>query len=102
MVQQIQDRLQEIISLCKRHSVTSISLFGSAAKGTHHEGSDYDFLVRFSKDLNVLDYADNYFSLLETLEKLLGAKIDLVSGSSIKNPVLMEEIERTKVEVYAA
>jgi len=39
---------------------------------------------------------------LEGLEKLLGAKIDLVSGNSIKNPVLKEEIERTKVEVYAA
>jgi predicted nucleotidyltransferase len=49
-----------------------------------------------------LDYADNCFSLLEKLQNLLGKKIDLVSQKSLKNPVLIEEITRSKVDLYAA
>lgn len=49
-----------------------------------HENSDIDFLVQFSDDIDVLDYADNYFSFLEKLESLMGKKIDLVSKKSLK------------------
>ena len=54
------------------------------------------------KELDVLNYADNYFSFLEELENLLGKKIDLVSKNSLKNPILIEEIDRSKVNLYAA
>jgi hypothetical protein len=67
-----------------------------------HESSDIDFLVQFSEEINVLDYADNYFTLLEKLEKLTGKKIDLVSKKSLKNPILIQEIEQTKIDLYAA
>lgn len=102
MVKLIEDRLKEIISLCKLHRVKSIALFGSAAKDSMNDTSDIDFLVQFSDEIDVLDYADNYFSFLEQLEKLTGKKIDLVSKKSLKNPVLIEEIERSKVDLYAA
>jgi predicted nucleotidyltransferase len=102
MIKLIQDKLDEIIVLCKTHHVQSFSLFGSAAHDTMHENSDIDFLVQFSEDLEVLDYADNYFSLLEKLECLMGTKVDLVSRKSLKNPILIHEIERSKVNVYAA
>jgi predicted nucleotidyltransferase len=64
--------------------------------------SDIDLLVQFSEDIQILDYADNYFSLLENLEKLLNKKIDLVSIKSLKNPILIKEIEGSKLELYAA
>ena len=102
MIQLIENRLDEIITLCKLHSVESIALFGSAAKETMNEHSDIDFLVQFSDDIDVLDYADNYFAFLEKLENLLGKKIDLVSKKSLKNPILIEEIDRSKVDLYAA
>ena len=51
---------------------------------------------------DVLDYADNYFEFLKQLEILTGKKVDLVSKKSLKNPILIEEIERSKVELYAA
>ena len=98
----IQNKLDEIISVCKEHGVQSIALFGSAAKGTIHQESDIDFLVKFSDDIDVLNYADNYFSLLEKLEKMLNRKVDLVSVKSLKNPVLKEEIYQSKVDLYAA
>jgi predicted nucleotidyltransferase len=84
------------------HRVESIALFGSAAKESMHENSDIDFLVQFSDEIDVLEYADNYFSLLEQLEKLMGKKIDLVSIKSLKNPILIEEINLSKIELYAA
>jgi predicted nucleotidyltransferase len=63
------DKLKEIIVICKKHNIDSIAVFGSAAKNEMNENSDIDFLVKFSNKINVLDYADNYFSVLEKLEK---------------------------------
>jgi predicted nucleotidyltransferase len=102
MIQLVEQRLDEIIALCKQHQVQSIALFGSAAKGSMHEQSDVDFLVQFSPDIDVLDYADNYFSLLEKLENLLERKVDLVTRKSLKNPVLISEINQSKTDLYAA
>lgn len=102
MIKLIEDRLNEIIALSKTHRVKSISLFGSAANESMHENSDIDFLVQFEDEIDVLEYADNYFSFLEKLENLIGKKIDLVSKKSLKNPILIEEIDRSKVDLYAA
>lgn len=94
--------MDQIIVLCKEHKVESFALFGSAAKNEMHKNSDLDFLVQFSENIDVLDYAENYFAFLEKLEKLTGKKVDLVTVKSLKNPVLKEEIERTKIHLYAA
>ena len=48
--------------MSKIQRISSISLFGSAAKGTMNEESDIDFLVQFSDDRHLFDNADNYFS----------------------------------------
>jgi uncharacterized protein len=98
----VQNKLEKIIAACKKHHVVAISLFGSAAKDVMHEGSDVDFLVMFSDAIDVLDYADNYFSLLEQLQGILKRKVDLVSVKSLKNPVLKEVIYQSKVDLYAA
>lgn len=98
----IQNKLDEIIAACKQHQVESISLFGSAAKNAMHKNSDIDLLVEFADDIDVLDYADNYFSLLEQLQDILNKKVDLVTSKSLKNPVLKEEIYQSKVVLYAA
>jgi predicted nucleotidyltransferase len=102
MIKLIEDKIPDLIALCKTHRVESFDLFGSAVKNAMHEDSDLDFLVQFSAEINVLDYADNYFEFLYQLEILTGKKVDLVSKKSLKNPILIEEIERSKVELYAA
>ncbi|TNE81304.1 MAG: nucleotidyltransferase domain-containing protein [Bacteroidetes bacterium] len=102
MLKLVEDKLEDIIALCKEHNVVSIALFGSASDDRMHSASDIDFLVQFSEDIAVIDYPDNYFSLLEQLEKLMGYKIDLVSLKSLKNPILLEEINQSKVVLYAA
>lgn len=102
MVDLVKNNIAEIIALCKTHSVKSISLFGSAVSASMTEDSDIDFLVQFSEDINLLDYADNYFSLLEGLKTILNRNIDLISVKSLKNPILKQEIYRSKVDLYAA
>ena len=102
MMELIQNKLDEMIEACKQHHVEAMSLFGSAAKNAMHEGSDIDLLVAFSDDIDVLEYADNYFSLLEQLQEILNRKVDLVSSKSLKNPVLKEEIYQSKIDLYAA
>lgn len=98
----IQKNLKKIITVSKQHRVKSISLFGSAVSDTMHDESDVDFLVEFSNRIDVLDYADNYFSLLEKLERILNRKVDLVSIKSLKNTILKNQIYQTKVNLYAA
>jgi len=102
MEQFIQDRLHDLVLLCKLHKVSSMALFGSAARETMQEHSDIDLLVEFSEDLDLLEYADNYFTLLEKLEATVGKPVDLVTRKSLTHPILMQEINRSKVALYAA
>ena len=98
----IEDKLPAVKTLCQKHGVEALYLFGSAAKGEMNETSDYDFMVRFSSEVKLLEYADNYFSLHGKLEELLGRKVDLVSEKSVKNPVLVKEIMETRIPLYEA
>lgn len=100
MDEAVKKNIGKISALCEEHLVDSFFLFGSAAKKEMSERSDFDFLVRFSDNLELLEYADNYFSFLECLKNLLGRNIDLISEKALKNPVLIDEINRTKVMIY--
>ena len=42
------------------------------------------------------------FGLLEGLEGLFGAPVDLVVDSAIKNPYFRESVQRSKALIYAA
>lgn len=86
----------------RTHRVEKAEIFGSALTETFHEGSDIDLLITFQADIPLLDYADNYFSLKENLEDLLGRSVDLVSARSLRNPVLIESINQSKLSLYAA
>lgn len=98
----IDQHLEEVSELCRRYSVSSLSLFGSAARDDFDpELSDYDFLVDF-QTLPPGQYADTYFGLLEALERLLGRPVDLVVNSAIKNPYFRQSVEQTKALLYAA
>ena len=71
MIELVQKNLKDVIAACKMHHDETIALFGSAAKNTMHPGSDIDLLVEFSNNIDVLEYADNYFSLLNQLQEIL-------------------------------
>ena len=98
----IEQKLAEIDTLCRRHHVLRLDLFGSAATGQDRpDESDLDFLVEFGT-VPPGSYADAYFGLLESLEQLFDRPVDLVVESAIKNPYFRESVERTRARVYAA
>ncbi len=102
MVNLIQNNIQSILAACNRHHVKSLYLIGSATNELKFsENSDVDFLYRFRKDkISEDEYADNYFDLLFTLEKLLNRKVDLVPEDKLKNPYFIERINNTKIKLY--
>lgn len=103
MLEIIRHSEKDILSLCKQFGVTELYLFGSAASSSFNPAkSDLDFAVRFSNDVPVEDMADHFFGLSEALENLFDRKVDLVSIPALKNPVFIDELNATKVQLYAA
>jgi predicted nucleotidyltransferase len=90
---------KEIVALCEKHSVLSLSLFGSMASGEATESSDVDMLVTFG-EIDLHHYADNYYDLVLALENLLGRKVDLLTEKSISNPYLLKSINRHRIKLY--
>lgn len=93
---------QQLRDLCRRFHVKRLDLFGSAAAGTHDPArSDFDFLVEFDLSREVRAF-DAYFGLKEALEGVLGARVDLVMPSGLRNPYLRASVERQRQPIYGA
>lgn len=97
----LQAHQQAIEALCRRFHVRRLDLFGSAATGRADADSDFDFLVEF-EPLPAGGYADAYFGLLEGLQALLHAPVDLVVESAIRNPYFRQSVEGNRALLYAA
>ncbi len=67
----------------ERFGVDSLRLFGSVARGEGSENSDVDLLVRFRETPTF----SGYMKLRIFLEDLLGAKVDLVTESGLREAV---------------
>ena len=98
----IQAHQSELTSLCQRFHVRKLELFGSAAQDKDVASiGDLDFLVDFA-EANQISRADAYFGLLESLQNLFNKPVDLVMLSAIKNPYLLQSIEKDRKTLYAA
>jgi predicted nucleotidyltransferase len=97
----ITDNIDKIESLCRKYKVKELYVFGSVTGKKFSKKSDVDLLVNF-KSIPVLDYADNYFSLLDALQKILKRNIDLLTLKSLRNPYFIEEVNETKKKIYEA
>lgn len=85
---------------CSEHHVASIYGFGSAATESFDpEKSDVDLLVDIDEPdpLKRGEYLMNFWEKMETFFK---RKVDLLTPSSLKNPYLIQSIERQKVLLY--
>lgn len=79
--------------LQKRFKVSKIALFGSYARGDQQAGSDVDILVEVDPSIGL-----DFVTLAETIEKLLGVSVDLVSSRAV-NSRAMKFIEPELVYV---
>lgn len=100
MVGELERHREEIVELCKRYGVIRLEVFGSAATGsTFDEDSDVDFLYEMERGAG---YADRFFHLKDSLERLFGRPVDLVHGGSIDNPYFRKSVDASRQLVYAA
>ena len=91
--------ITDLKKLCVLHNVETMYLFGSALNTNFNNNSDIDFLVKF-KSIDLAKYFDNYMDLKVNLEKLLGRKIDLLEEQTLKNPILINSINKSKALIY--
>jgi uncharacterized protein len=95
----VRKHLIQIRDICRNFHVLSLELFGSAVKETFSPNSDLDFLVQFD-DIPLEDYFENFINLKNSLERLLGRKVDLLETQTLKNPYLIESVNQNKVKIY--
>lgn len=91
----------DVRALCRKHRVRQLDVFGSVAAGMEQPDSDYDFLVEF-ESLPPGGYSSAFFGLIEDLQQLLGAPVDLIVERAIRNPYFREAVESTRKPIYAA
>ncbi len=98
----ITDKLDDLRGLCEKHHVRMLYLVGSATRDDFDpQRSDLDFLVEF-QPLPVGRRAGHFFALQADLEQLFGRSIDLGEPEGIRNRIIRERIEESKVPIYAA
>jgi len=96
----IQGRPDEFISLCKSHDVKSLYVFGSSVNDQFKEDtSDIDLLVELNTD-DPIRRGQNLMELWDKLEAYFQRKVDLLTSSSIRNPILRKSIDSSKKLVY--
>ncbi len=91
----------EIKLLCQQNKVKALYVFGSVLGNRFSDKSDIDFIV----DIDIsdpLEYADSYFSLKFALEDIFKRPVDLLEQRALKNPYLIESINKSKTLLYAS
>ena len=87
-------------SLCQQNKVKSLYVFGSVLTDKFNEKSDIDLVVDIDSN-DPFEYADNYFNLKFALQELLKRPIDLLENKAIKNPFIRNNIDSSKLLIYA-
>ncbi len=92
-----------IASLCRQFQVRRLEVFGSATRGGSFcpERSDVDFLVEYDPKAPAPTLAE-FFELKDRLAGVIGRPVDLVVASTVTNPFVRAEIERSREPVYGA
>ena len=99
----IENNLQNIIELCKKYRVKTLSVFGSILTDRFNDDSDVDLLVTFiphDPDSLGFDYFQNYWDFHESLENLFGREVDLVEEAALRNRFFIANVNRTKQLIY--
>lgn len=95
----IENHIDELKSLCNLYNVEKMYLFGSAVNSSFNDTSDIDLLVKF-KPIELAEYFDNYLNFKENLESLFGRAVDLLEEQSLKNTILIQSINKSKIALY--
>lgn len=89
----------DIRTLCDNHKVRRLYAFGSILTDKFNNNSDIDLIVDF-ENMDVVNYADNYFDLKFSLQRIFNRSIDLLEEKAIKNPYFKEAVNQSRQLVY--
>jgi hypothetical protein len=95
----LKQHISEIKKLCEIHKVKRLYVFGSVLTNDFNSKSDIDLIVEFS-NIEVEDYADNYFDFKFSLQDILNRPIDLLEEKAIKNPYFKQSVNQQRQLIY--
>jgi uncharacterized protein len=100
----ITNNLDKIQSLCEKYKVKELYAFGSVTDDKKFTAkSDVDLLVEFDKkNIPEEDFADYFFDLADSFEKLFKRKVDLMTANSLQNKYFIASVNESKTRVYVA
>jgi predicted nucleotidyltransferase len=102
MISMLVDKMDAIRQACKHFNVVRLDIFGSALREDFEpDRSDIDFLVDFGP-MPPFDKPDAYFGLLNELRTILGTEVDLVMVGALKNRYILDDVNRSKQQLYPA
>lgn len=88
------------LELLIQNDVKYLYAFGSSVSDKFDpDNSDLDFVVEIN-EADPVERGEKLMNLWYKFEQLFKKKVDLLTDSSIRNPVLRENIEKTKVLIY--
>ncbi|MCM1283806.1 MAG: nucleotidyltransferase domain-containing protein [Muribaculaceae bacterium] len=86
-----------ITPIAQKYGADRVALFGSRAKNTAIETSDYDFVISRGKIQSLFQLA----SFIDELEMAFGKNVDVITDTS-NDTAFLEEIKKDEVVVYEA
>ena len=95
----LETHMTDINRLCSNHKVKQLYAFGSVLTNKFTNESDIDFVVDFDP-IDISLYADNYFDLKFSLQKILNRPIDLLEEKAIKNPYFRQNLNLQRQLIY--
>lgn len=84
-----------IESICTRHGVTRLRVFGSVVRGEDRPDSDIDLLIEFTKPKSLLTLV----GIEQEFADALGRKVDLLTPAAL-SPYLRDRILREARVLY--
>lgn len=96
----IEGKEEELKCLLQKHQVKSLYIFGSGlSEFADKAANDIDLLVEID-ETDPLKKGELLMALWDKFESFFRKKVDLLTESSIRNPILKAKIEASKIKVY--
>ena len=90
--------IQEILEVARRNGATSVSVFGSRARGDARPDSDLDLLIDITPRTSLFDLGRMQVELTE----LVGVRVDVVTVGSLRSRARDEILREARPLVVAA
>ncbi|MEO6348891.1 MAG: nucleotidyltransferase domain-containing protein [Aquaticitalea sp.] len=92
--------MSEFLSLCQTHHVKKLYAFGSSITIHFDDLSrDIDLIIEIDCE-DPIERGENLMDIWDKFEFFFQRKVDLLTNSSIKNPILRKSIDATKILIY--